>query len=374
MRSRLSLKKKPKLKLLSNLHKKSGSNTGSRIYLCQMANLDFVHYSCYTEAEWRDGFMIEKTERLSVSKSEAERYAAQIARTVLHAGVEHIRYLGGGSFGFVYLVQISRPPHRVVMKAFRAKGLCLREAMQLETLGQDSLIAVPGVYFVHKADETVPIDFLCMEHMPGTDCFTDFKKLLLSKKTKERFADEVTTAIRHWHLITNDAFGPLDHAVYKDWFDYYRPFSESVLQSARELAARRQLQPRVLRTMEEAWSAFDLIFSEPVEKPGLIHGDLNVMNILSDGRLHPLAIIDPLESKWADPEYELFQLRNLTGDRFGLYEMYKRKYTVSKNCDLKTAFYALYHEVYAYLISGAKSNAILLPLVRKMNSALQSIK
>ena len=317
--------------------------------------------------------MIEKAERLSVSKREAKTYAAVVLQNRLSCQTVRMRYLGGGSFGFVYLAELEGvSPGRVVMKAFRAKGLCAREALELQTLGRDSLIAVPKVLFVHEATEDAPIGFLCMEHMPGTDCFTDFRKLLLPKKIKARFSDEVTTIIRHWHEITNDAFGPLNNAVYTVWFDYYRPFAENILQSARVLAEHGELRSRVVSTMERAWSAFDFIFSEPVEKPGLIHGDLNVMNILSDSKQRPLAIIDPLESKWADPEYELFQLRNLTGDRFGLYETYKRKYPVSEKCDLKTAFYALYHEVYVYLVSGSKVNAILNPLVKRMNALLDT--
>ena len=315
--------------------------------------------------------MIEMAERLPLTKQEAKAYASLVLEKRLGGHVKSIRYLGGGSFGFVYLAQINRAPYTVVMKAFRAKGLCAREALELETLGRDSLIAVPKVIFVHEATERAPIDFLCMEHMPGTDCFTDFKKLLLSKKTKAKFADEVTSIIRHWHEVTNEMFGPLNNAIYDDWFDYYRPFAENVVESARVLAERGELPRAVLDTMERAWTAFDFIFSEPVEKPGLIHGDLNVMNILSDSRLNPLAIIDPLESKWADPEYELFQLRNLSGNCFKLYETYKRKYPVSEACDIKTAFYALYHEVYTYILTGSRIHWYLPQMVRRFNQDLR---
>lgn len=75
--------------------------------------------------------------------------------------------------------------------------------------------------------------------------------------------------------------------------------------------------------MQTAWKNFDYIFSEPVKEASLIHGDLNVMNVMSDKRLNITAIIDPLECKWADKEFDLFQLRNLTGECFGLYEAYK---------------------------------------------------
>ena len=125
--------------------------------------------------------------------------------------------------------------------------------------------------------------------------------------------------------------------------------------------------------MESAMRAFETIFSEPVQSACLIHGDLNVMNVLSDRRLRNLAVIDPLESKWADPEYELFQLRNLTGERFHLYETYKANYPVSAMCDAKTAFYGLYHEVYAYIVSGVKVDFILNPLVKRMRAQLDAL-
>ncbi len=80
----------------------------------------------------------------------------------------------------------------------------------------------------------------------------------------------------------------------------------------------------------------------------LIHGDLNVMNIMTDKKLHLTAIIDPLESKWADPEYELFQLRNLTG-----------------NC------FKLYHEVYTYILTGSRIHWYLPQMVRRFNQDLR---
>ncbi|MBR4726266.1 MAG: fructosamine kinase family protein [Clostridia bacterium] len=305
-----------------------------------------------------------------VSRKEAQSFAVTVLEKNDHARVTGIQYVGGGSFGFVYKAEIDKAPLTVIMKACRTEGICAREASELALLGADSLIKIPKVYFTFLATAEIPMDFIAMECVPGTNCFTDFAKLLNSKKTKERFADEITTIMRHWHAQTNDKFGLIGHAVNDEWLDYYQPFASEILDCARSLSTDGKLEKNVLDAMERAWAAFDYIFSEKVEKPSLIHGDLNVMNIMSDKRLRPLAIIDPLESKWADPEYELFQLRNLTGDRFGLYETYKAKYPVSEKCDLKTSFYALYHEVYAYIISGTKVNFILQPLVKRMNREL----
>lgn len=305
-----------------------------------------------------------------VSRQAAQRFAKTVLETTYHANVNSIRYLGGGSFGFVYKAEIDKAPFTVIMKACRTQGICAREASELALLGADSLIKIPQVYFTFPATAEIPMDFICMEFVPGTNCFTDFAKLLNSRKTKARFADEITTAIHHWHAQTNEKFGLIGHAVFDEWLDFYRPFASEILACARELANSGKLEKKVIDTMERAWPAVDFIFSDKVETASLIHGDLNVMNIMSDKRLKPLAIIDPLESKWADKEYELFQLRNLTGDRFGLYETYKAKYPVSEKCDIKTAFYALYHEIYAYIISGTKVNFILMPLVKRMNREL----
>ena len=154
-------------------------------------------------------------------------------------------------------------------------------------------------------------------------------------------------------------------------FPVHKPFAAEILDEARRMHKSGRLESRAMRAMERGWAAFDKIFASPVPQACLIHGDLNVMNIMTDKKLHLTAIIDPLESKWADPEYELFQLRNLTGNCFKLYETYKRKYPVSENCDVKTAFYALYHEVYTYILTGSRIHWYLPQMVRRFEKDLR---
>ena len=307
----------------------------------------------------------------AVSSKQARAFAKVVLEREWACQVKDIRFLGGGSFGFVYAAVIDRAPGTVVMKGFRCAGLCAREASELRLLGQTSAVKVPSVYFT--ADETpdIPMDFLCMEKVDGTNCFTDVSKLLCSRREKQRFADEVTTALHRWHTQTNDKFGLIGNAVYDSWLDFYRPFAADILDEARRMHKAGRLERRAMRAMERGWANFDKIFAEPVPQACLIHGDLNVMNIMTDKKLHLTAIIDPLESKWADPEYELFQLRNLTGNCFKLYETYKQKYPVSENCDVKTAFYALYHEVYAYILTGSRIHWYLPQMVRRFHQDLR---
>lgn len=290
-----------------------------------------------------------------VTIEDAEQFAISVAQKEINCNVKKFKYLGGGSFGYAYKVDIDVAPYTVVMKACRCDNMCEREAFELKTLSKDSKIHIPEVYFTYSKDDITPVDFICMEYVSGKNCFTDFSKLFLSKSKKREFADKVTSAMYVWHSKTNEKFGPILNPTYAEWLDYYKPFAFDVLQTARKMVKDGQLEPYFLKTMERAWDNFDYIFSEKVEHACLIHGDLNVMNIMADDELNPIAIIDPLESKWADAEFDLFQLKNLTGNAFGLYKTYKSKYPTSKNCDIKVVFYAMYHEVYCYISSGGRT-------------------
>ena len=135
-----------------------------------------------------------------------------------------------------------------------------------------------------------------------------------------------------------------------------------------------KINDKTIKTMQIAWKNFEYIFCEPIRQASLIHGDLNVMNVMSDDDLNITAIIDPLDCKWADKEFELFQLRNLTGNFFRLYDTYKAKYPVSKNVDLKCAFYGVYHEIYCYISSGRHTEIILKIAVNRLRKELKKAK
>ena len=314
---------------------------------------------------------MEQRERSRITKVQAKTYAEAALTKSLACTVKSIRFIGGGSFGHVFEAEIDKAPFCVVMKGLRADGLCEREADELRLLAENSAVRIPEVYFTFLKTHEIPMDFIGMEKVGGTNCFTDFKKLFCSKKEKAAFAVSVCEAAHNWHLQTNDKFGLIGTASADTWLEYYRPFAEEILKEARSMYKHRRLGRHAMQAMELGWKHFNVIFSEQVAHACLIHGDLNVMNIMSDDRLHLTAVIDPLESKWADPEYELFQMRNLTGNLFHLYETYKSKYHVSEKCDVKTAFYALYHEVYTYIITGSRIHYYLPQMVKRFNKEMR---
>ena len=102
----------------------------------------------------------------------------------------------------------------------------------------------------------------------------------------------------------------------------------------------------------EATELFNRLPQEKT-KPVLIHADLNIMNIMADPKtLKLIAFIDPCGSIWADREYDLFQLRNMWGDAYGLYETYKRKYKTSEFTDFRVAYYGAMLEASMRLKGG----------------------
>ena len=105
----------------------------------------------------------------------------------------------------------------------------------------------------------------------------------------------------------------------------------------------------VMQAVELSYAKFNIIFSEKVLMPTLIHGDYWMPNFIVDKKsMDLLAVVDPFNVMWADPEYELFALKAGLGEKLHLYELYKSKVNVSKYCDVKLAMYALYSELLWY--------------------------
>ena len=162
-------------------------------------------------------------------------------------------------------------------------------------------------------------------------------------------------------------------AGFERWLDYYRPFAEGVLKKAEEYFEAGKLKKKVILAMRAAWEKFDVIFSEEVKEACLIHGDLNVGNIMVGRGYRITGFIDPLNSAYADREYDLFQFDNLTGKRFFLRETYLRKYGASRYCMPKLAFYGLWNEVFCYIRSGVYVGFIMDPLVKNLNKRLKEL-
>ena len=314
----------------------------------------------------------ERIEALPLTREQASEYAAIAVRQELGKLAAKVRYMGGGSFGRAVAVQC-KDGQKLVVKFLRAKDMMEKEAHDLRLLAKYSTVRVPDVLFTRRGDGVIPVDCYGMEQIGGKSALFALGMLFLGKKRRREFADKVTTALHAIHACKNDQFGDTMHADCDSWLGYYRPFAADVLNKAEEYFAAGQLKEKIILAMRAAWDKFDVIFSEEVKDACLIHGDLNVGNIMVGKGYQITGFIDPLNSAYADREYDLFQFDNLTGKRFFLRETYIKKYGASRYCMQKLAFYGLWNEVYCYIKSGVLVDLIMNPLVKNMNERLKEL-
>ncbi len=321
----------------------------------------------------RIGGYMEDKKMLCTDKKKLPGLIREVVEERFNAKVLDINFLGGGSFGFAYKVDIDSEPSAIVVKTFKVEGMHKKEAYQLDVLREHSTVKFPKVYFTHDNTPDKPLDCMAMEFVEGRDAFNNFGLLFKSQKAKRAFADKLTEGMHSIHCCTADKFGDVENPTFDSWQEYYKPFVDDVFNKAAKMHECGKLEDYVFNTMKKAYLMYDEIFADEVTTPCLIHGDLNVMNVMVKKPFEISAIIDPLNSMYADKEYDLFQLNNLTGRCFGLYKTYKKKYETSEKCDLKCAFYALWNEVYCYIKTGTAFRLIMYPIVRNMNRQMKKL-
>lgn len=292
---------------------------------------------------------IEKIEALPLTKAQAMGYAKSVVGEQMGKPAEKVRYMGGGSFGRAVSVRC-KDGQTLAVKFLRAKDMMQKEAHDLKLLAGHCTVKVPRVFFTRPGDQKIPVDCYGME-----------------------LVDRVAEALHAIHSCKRDTFGDTMDAGCESWLEYYHPFAEGVLKKAEEYFKAGKLKKKVILAMRAAWEQFGVIFSEEVKEACLIHGDLNVGNIMVGKGYRITGFIDPLNAAFADREYDLFQFDNLTGKRFFLRETYLKKYEASRYCMQKLAFYGLWNEVYCYIRSGVSLGFILDPLVENMLQRLKEL-
>lgn len=265
----------------------------------------------------------------------------QIVLDKLEKAVDEIIFIGGGSFGRVYKAVLSSG-EIIAVKAYKLQGDQYSEAQQLEILAENTSVKMPEIVFTYEDDKTA---ILAMTFIEGKNVL-ELPFLLKNKEQKKVFAEAVVDGMLQWHRVTKDKFGSLASPEYDTWYDYYRKEKqEPWMKGFRELGQKGKLSKNRVKLLEEATELFNSLPDEASE-PVLIHGDLNIMNIMADPKtLELIAFIDPNGCMWADREYDLYQFHNMWGDAYGLYETYKEKCLLSPYADFRVAYYGAMHEV-----------------------------
>ncbi len=279
-------------------------------------------------------------EILNMNNSYLINVFSQAVRRNMGVDVADLRFVGGGSYGKVFRGVL--PDGRVIaLKAYREQDKNFKEAASLKMLAANTRVKMPEVYFTHSDENTA---IMCMSFIEGRNVLNP-AFLLKSKAQKEAFTDEVITGLLDLHSVTGEKYGDLANPTHTSWLDFYREtMIEPKLAGLNELCRKGKYSQKNYELLCEATEMFYKVAGE-AEKPVLIHADLNIMNIMADPKTMKLTgFIDPGETIWADREFDLFQLRNMWGDCFGLYETYKARCKTSEHCDFKVAYYGALNE------------------------------
>ena len=264
----------------------------------------------------------------------------KIAEERLNTKVSDLKFIGGGSFGKVY--KYTKPDGEIIiLKAYHVGGMEATEANQLQILGENTSVKMPRVHFTFADDE---IAVMCMSFIEGKNAL-DPSFLLKNKAQKQKFANEVIDGMSQWHSVRGEKFGYLENATYDSWKDFYIENKvQKDLAGLKKLMDEGKYSKKNYDLLCRGLDIFKDVINEP-QHPVLIHGDLNIMNIMADPKdMRLTGFIDPCGSMWADNEYDLFQFLNMWGNAYGLYDTYKSKHKMSEHCDFKVAFYGALHE------------------------------
>ena len=283
-----------------------------------------------------------------LSNSELLKLLPDIAKSELGKDVSNLKFIGGGSFGKVFKGVLSDGEF-IILKVYRIKDMNINEANQLKILSKNTSVTMPEVFFTYNDTQ---VEMMAMSYIEGSNVLNPLF-LLKSRAEKQNFADAVISGMMELHSVVNNMFGPVSNPTYDSWLKFYEEtILTPKLNGLKDLSENGKYSKRKFKVLEQAAEFYRNNITEP-ENAVLIHGDLNIMNIMADEKTMKLnGFIDPCNTLWADREYDLFQLLNMWGNSFYLYDTYKRKNAVSEYCDFKVAFFGAINEAGCLLTSG----------------------
>lgn len=266
--------------------------------------------------------------------------------------------LGRGASGVVYKVVLENEPYVAAVKISKFPNLLKKEYLQIKYINDRIDCKLPEIYDFYEMNDN--LSFMLMEYFDGISA--DKIKFRRVKRKNKKLAEQITDNLLKLHSVHNCKFGPVDHAVYDSWYDYYSEFAKEIYDFAKQAYNDGKIKKKVFCAVEASYLKLDKILCGSTGEPTLIHGDYWLPNfIVNDDTYDFMGCIDPFNIMWAEPEYELFTLTvGRLSEKLNLYKIYKCKISPTELCDLKSEMYALYNELLWHKNLGLFNNNYLM--------------
>lgn len=169
---------------------------------------------------------------------------------------------------------------------------------------------------------------------------------LMEINDKKHLANNIVDCFMEMQSIHNDKFGNFENPTYSTWKEYYRDFFGKIYEFASDKYNYDELDKKTIKALNLIKLNFNEIFDNTENTPCLSHGDFWTPNMIFDAFKSEISgVIDPFNTRFVEPEYELFCLTLGLGKKQNLYNIYKSRTQTGKYCDLKVELYALCNKI-----------------------------
>ena len=263
-----------------------------------------------------------------------------IVESQLNTTVINVVPVGNGHTASCYCVDIIDLPFKLVVKTSTHYELTCEEKNMNDYLRENVNFKIPKPYFLTTKNE---ISYLGMEFIDGVSGRVIKKNQI---KDKKHLANNIIDCFINMQSVHNDKFGPYEDPSFPSWKEYYKEFFNKIYDFTLNKYDKKQVNKRIMKALNLIKINFDEIFDNIENTPCLSHGDFWTPNMIFNTEKSEIAgVIDPFNTRYVEPEYELFCLTLGLGKKLRLYKLYKKRVNVSKYCDLKVELYALCNEL-----------------------------
>lgn len=263
-----------------------------------------------------------------------------IVEEQLNTTVTNVVSIGNGATASCYCVEITDSPFKLVVKTSIHYELTCEEKKMNDFLRENVSFKIPKSYFLTEKNG---VSYLGMEFIDGASGRTLKAKQI---KDKKHLANNIIDCFINMQSVHSDKFGSVDNPTFDTWKEYYWDFFSKIFEFSNKKYEQGEINKTVIKALNLIKVNFNKIFHNTENIACLSHGDFWTPNMIFNTEKSEVAgVLDPFNTRFVEPEYELFCLTLGLGEKLKSYKLYKKRVGVSRYCDLKVELYALCNEI-----------------------------